>query len=216
MRSPSLPQRPCSKCGKSEPEVKFYVNPESGKQQSWCNTCMSAQSKEYYRRNREIRLEYARLYNQSPPGRAAKRRRNAVVRNHPNKKAINRKYVLKWKYGITVEDYDVQSKRQGGRCGICRRFPSKGKPLSVDHCHATGRVRGLICNRCNTAIALMDDTLEGCLRVADYLSVELVIGNASDLRLDPVRVTYTSLDPFGFLRDSRPKTQQPTQAVLPF
>jgi hypothetical protein len=51
-------------------------------------------------------------------------------------------------YGITGDDYDALLKRQGGKCAICRARP-KSKRLAVDHNHATGAVRGLLCSRCN-------------------------------------------------------------------
>lgn len=51
-------------------------------------------------------------------------------------------------YGITSEDYDEILKRQGGRCAICRGRP-RSKRLAVDHDHASGAVRGLLCSRCN-------------------------------------------------------------------
>ena len=51
-------------------------------------------------------------------------------------------------YGITGDDYEALLKRQGGKCAICRARP-KSKRLAVDHNHATGAVRGLLCSRCN-------------------------------------------------------------------
>jgi hypothetical protein len=51
-------------------------------------------------------------------------------------------------YGLTGNDYGALLERQGGRCAICRARP-KSKRLAVDHDHATGAVRGLLCSRCN-------------------------------------------------------------------
>jgi hypothetical protein len=48
---------------------------------------------------------------------------------------------------MTLADYDVMKKEQGGVCAICR-MASK-KTLNVDHCHVTGEVRGLLCDACN-------------------------------------------------------------------
>lgn len=55
---------------------------------------------------------------------------------------------LRKTYGITIEDYDRMLEEQGGRCEICGRLPKK-LSLAVDHNHKTGKVRGLLCMRCN-------------------------------------------------------------------
>src|SRR5437762_2483969 len=65
------------------------------------------------------------------------------------------------KYGLTYAAYDAILADQHGVCAICQRpeRPRKEKPmrLAVDHHHKTGKVRGLLCRSCNTAIAILDD-----------------------------------------------------------
>jgi Recombination endonuclease VII len=58
-------------------------------------------------------------------------------------------------YGISREQYEALLAQQGGVCGICRKPPQE--PLCVDHSHTTGRVRGLLCRKCNTALGSFDD-----------------------------------------------------------
>ena len=65
-------------------------------------------------------------------------------------------------YGITLEEYDSLLSQQNNVCGICGKAETrmaKGgvRELSVDHCHETGRVRGLLCNKCNIALGHFDD-----------------------------------------------------------
>lgn len=76
---------------------------------------------------------------------------------------VTRPYMLKAKYGITTGQYDEMMSRQGGKCAICgteNGASAKGtKTLSVDHCHSTGSVRGLLCNNCNRAIGLLKDNV---------------------------------------------------------
>jgi hypothetical protein len=56
---------------------------------------------------------------------------------------------LKRIYGISVEQYAQMLAVQEGKCAICRRPPKGGRPLAVDHCHQSGRVRALLCAACN-------------------------------------------------------------------
>jgi len=60
-------------------------------------------------------------------------------------------------HGMTVEQYDQMLKSQGGLCAICRQPSVTGKRLHVDHDHATGRRRGLLCHHCNTALGNFKD-----------------------------------------------------------
>lgn len=69
---------------------------------------------------------------------------------------------------FTVEEYADLLELQGGRCAICRRWPGKRR-LAVDHCHATGTVRGLLCMRCNAGLGLFRDDFEAMQAAADYL-----------------------------------------------
>lgn len=58
--------------------------------------------------------------------------------------------VLKSRYGVSLEEYNTMFESQGGECKICKRHQTEfSKRLRVDHCHKTGRVRGLLCSRCN-------------------------------------------------------------------
>jgi hypothetical protein len=83
-------------------------------------------------------------------------------------------------YGITPEEYWAIYEYQGGKCAICRRATGARKKLSVDHCHATGRVRGLLCQKCNRdVLGHLRDEPEALLRGITYLNQPpaiLVIG----------------------------------------
>ena len=58
-------------------------------------------------------------------------------------------------YGITLEEYNRMAEAQGGLCAICQEKPDK---LFIDHCHHTGKVRGLLCIKCNSGIGLLRDS----------------------------------------------------------
>lgn len=75
-------------------------------------------------------------------------------------------------YGITAEEYDRILALQGGACAVCGQDEpnAHGRTgrkfrLAVDHCHVTNEVRGLLCQRCNRAIGLLNDDI-GLLEAA--------------------------------------------------
>ena len=79
-----------------------------------------------------------------------------------------RKSALKCSYRMSLEQYEQLLVRQNGACAICGKQTTKR--LCVDHCHATGRVRGLLCSKCNLGIGQLDDD-PGLMRAAiAYLS----------------------------------------------
>ncbi len=70
---------------------------------------------------------------------------------------------------MTFEEYKELKKRHGGKCGICRKPNKSNRELCIDHDHATGKVRGLLCSRCNLGIGLLGDTLQSVKDAAAYL-----------------------------------------------
>jgi dCMP deaminase len=78
---------------------------------------------------------------------------------------------MKNTYGITSDDYEMALVMQKGVCAICKTNTSgdKGKRLSVDHNHTTGKFRGLLCDRCNRAIGLFKDDFKTLQNAIVYL-----------------------------------------------
>jgi len=70
-------------------------------------------------------------------------------------------------YGLTAEDYERLLVAQNGACAVCNE--KSERRLCVDHCHATGEVRGLLCSNCNTAIGLLDDDPDRMRAAALYV-----------------------------------------------
>lgn len=88
---------------------------------------------------------------------------------------------LKHLYGITLENYERLYNRQEGHCAICDKwFPQFGKKgLGVDHDHTTGKIRGLLCNRCNMGIGCLADNIEILLRAIAYITKKIEIASSS-------------------------------------
>lgn len=77
-------------------------------------------------------------------------------------------------FGMTKQDYDLLLEKQEGRCAICRAEHNDSRNLSkdsfaIDHDHSTGKVRGLLCFRCNTSIGGMRDDAALLRSAADYI-----------------------------------------------
>lgn len=75
------------------------------------------------------------------------------------------------RYGITLEMYEEMLIQQNYQCAICGVDAKDAHlhKLFVDHCHATGRVRGLLCNQCNTGIGMLQDSKEILAKAMVYL-----------------------------------------------
>jgi len=90
-------------------------------------------------------------------------------KTYRGRKQYNWKLKLKVAYGITESDYYSMFNAQGRACAICRISPDRPAGLHVDHDHATGRVRGLLCNSCNTAIGLLRDDVGRMKSAIQYI-----------------------------------------------
>ena|SRR5437867_2203783 len=81
----------------------------------------------------------------------------------------------KRKFGITIDDYQRMLDAQGGVCKICGRSSAENDKLTwgrlvIDHDHKTGRIRGILCKRCNYAIGLMEDSVDILKKAGEYLN----------------------------------------------
>jgi hypothetical protein len=78
---------------------------------------------------------------------------------------------IKRKYGLEREDYERMMFAQGNRCAICGVQQDRLKrSLAVDHCHNTGKVRGLLCGNCNSGIGKLADNPAMLIKAAAYLT----------------------------------------------
>lgn len=144
----------CPHCKVLRPIGRFALNraAKSG-YQSWCKSCMADKSHKERKAN---------------PEKHKKDRQNWIKKNPRGLKNRN----LKFEYGITLEQYETMLKSQEGLCKICKLQCSSGKALSVDHCHKTLRIRGLLCGKCNKALGLFNDDPILIRRAGEYLNVD--------------------------------------------
>ena len=153
------------------------------------------QSKEWQSKNFDHRKEYLREYRKNNPEKwdktpeqnemrnAARRKKYAEDKEYRNKQREKAKEYGKRnphikfaqrlkQYGITPDDYIQMLGNQNGECAICGSPDSgciKKERLHVDHCHTTGKVRGLLCTNCNQAIGKFKDSPELLRLAAMYI-----------------------------------------------
>lgn len=89
----------------------------------------------------------------------------AIAWNKENKDRIRNKELLN-KYGISLEDFQILKDTQVGKCAICKQ---SDVILCVDHNHATGKVRGLLCHCCNLAIGNFKEETNRLVSAISYL-----------------------------------------------
>lgn len=100
---------------------------------------------------------------------------NELARRHKDfdkTRESDRKKNLQKSYGLSVEKYDEILSTQKGCCAICGTHQMKlKKTLFVDHCHTTGKVRGLLCHNCNTILGHAKDREDILKNAIKYLQV---------------------------------------------
>lgn len=156
--------RECAGCRNFKPWDQFYKQ-ERGQngRRSRCKTCESARHTRYVAANRD-KVNAKRKQSQSAPevrARLAQRQREKRKQDPERFRAHDRKKL----YGIGRAEWERLLQEQGGRCAICFREA----PMAVDHCHQTGKIRGLLCRPCNCAIGLFHEDTERMTQAVAYL-----------------------------------------------
>lgn len=158
----------CRICGLEKPLEDFYrMTGMRDGHRNECKRCNLDQKAVRYRAHPGPAIERARAWRRDNPER--ERATKAAYVAAGRKRAVDRRYQLKRKYGITPEEYDRLLDDQGGGCAICGRPPRDDIALHVDHEHTTGRIRGLLCFRCNNALGDFDDDHDRLVAALVYL-----------------------------------------------
>lgn len=152
----------CTKCNTEKPLEQYGVDKttKDGYRYS-CKECYNAQQREYARNNKDLikfrnaaKAEQRKAYYQSDKGIES-----------------SRKAHLKRAFGITLEQYNIMLQYQNGVCNICKQKETSNKNnfLSIDHCHTTGVIRGLLCSDCNRGIGLLKDNKENLINAIKHI-----------------------------------------------
>lgn len=76
---------------------------------------------------------------------------------------------IRWKFNMSLEEYNKRTELQHGLCAICFQPCKTGRGLSIDHNHLTGEIRDLLCARCNTVIGMVDEDKSLLLSMIHYI-----------------------------------------------
>lgn len=123
----------------------------------------SLAKKQWVENNKEYVKEYAKAYREKNREELNKKKRD----NSDYYRNLN----LKRNYNISLDDYNSMLEGQNGRCLGCNIFhtdSARGR-FHVDHCHTTGKIRGLLCHNCNTALGLVKDNVDTLSMLISYL-----------------------------------------------
>jgi len=78
------------------------------------------------------------------------------------------------KFGISVDEYNSMIAKQNNSCAICKKhkdaFKGRGNNFHIDHCHTSGKVRGLLCSHCNTGLGQFKDNIQSLENAIQYIS----------------------------------------------
>lgn len=189
----------CNGCGAAKPCDAFHIRRKSPDGLSrLCHDCQREHGRKHRERYREINLrrdpraatptkrccrckevlpsERFDISRSKKDGLADKCRQCKVEyerdRHFASQGVPRRRRMLAVKFGMTLEEYEALFEKQDGLCAICGTSEPGGRfksHLSVDHDHRTGRVRGLLCGPCNTALGLVKDDPARLRAAANYL-----------------------------------------------
>lgn len=153
---PHLP-KPCKVCRQTKPRSDFPKHQRTT--DGYTNRCKAC--------TREYHINWRR----ANPEKLIRQRASWYSRNNSSPKEV----WLRREYGIGETHYNAISARQGGVCALCRE-PERGlhnsgnvKNLSVDHCHDTSQIRGLLCAKCNKGMGLFGEDPALLRRAANYI-----------------------------------------------
>lgn len=151
----------CRICNVTKQLDAFHkASKEIDGKESRCKVCILEMKSKNYHKNLAVNREKSRV---------------KALEFRKKNKGYQRKYDLKRVYNMSINDYDLMLEQQNSRCKICltENAGGKHKKFYIDHCHKTGKVRGLLCTGCNLALGGFRDNIESLKRAIDYLTGKL-------------------------------------------
>lgn len=149
----------CTKCNISKP--LHFFSKDKKKSDGLCSHCKSCQNIDK-KRNNEARKKYYQCNKTSIL--------NQLRQKYKANPIAAKSRDLKKTYGIDIEQYNAILLLQDSSCAICKKHSSNfERSLAVDHCHSSGKVRGLLCINCNRAVGNLKDSIDLAKNLISYL-----------------------------------------------
>lgn len=156
----NLKEKKCSKCKEIKKVLEFGLQKLYGPHKGYysytskCNICTTIMCKERYHKNIE----------------KSRKRSREEYTNSKTRRDYKYFYNIKTKYNASKSWYLFTLTKQGHKCAICETTQKEhNKRLAVDHSHNSGKLRGLLCANCNTAIGLLKEDEEIFMKALSYL-----------------------------------------------
>lgn len=143
----------CAKCFMLLARSCFFKNTKRASGiTSYCRSCNKRDVADWRKKNRDASRLWAKRW----------------YADNPEKRFY---YNTTKTTGVTLEQFKEMQSAQNNLCAICKKAPS-GKRLHIDHCHKTGKIRGLLCYKCNVGIGYFNDSEEMLTAAIKYLRRE--------------------------------------------
>jgi hypothetical protein len=133
------------------------------------NESRLAKQKAYREANREKHRAWANAYRLAHMQETRERKARWREANLAKERKRASDYYLRNRYGLTPEEFSAMRRDQNDRCAICRTPLSLLSRIHIDHCHNSGKIRGLLCNNCNTGMGMLGDDVKILRRAIRYL-----------------------------------------------
>lgn len=126
--------------------------------------------KKYYAQNKEKLLLKNKEYLNNNP----EKKKEFNARYNKKYREKRKEFLLKKRFGISLDEYNLLFSEQEGCCAICGAHQSElSKSLAVDHCHSSGKIRGLLCIPCNVGIGNLQEKIEILESAIKYLDKDV-------------------------------------------
>jgi hypothetical protein len=146
----------CYVCCEDKSLDDFHLHSKSADGHQYrCKECAKQLAREWYRANKERSAKKVLAWQAANP---------EIVRE------TKRRHKVRTAYGLGWDEYLALVNERGDNCWICGKQEANRSYLSVDHCHETGKVRGLLCDRCNNGIARFKDDPKRIREAISYLA----------------------------------------------